>query len=28
MLRSVAGFKFLRKKWLFGGAKNEKWYSD
>lgn len=24
MLRSVAGFKFLRKKWLFGGAKNEK----
>ncbi len=22
MLRSVAGFKFLRKKWLFGGAKN------
>lgn len=24
MLRSVAGFKFLRKKWLFGGAKNDK----
>lgn len=24
MLRSVAGYKFLRKKWLFGGAKNEK----
>lgn len=24
MLRSAAGFKFLRKKWLFGGAKNEK----
>lgn len=24
MLRSVSGFKFLRKKWLFGGAKNEK----
>lgn len=23
MLRSVAGFKFLRKKWLFGGAKND-----
>ena len=24
MLRSIAGVKFLRKKWLFGGAKNEK----
>lgn len=24
MLRSVAGFKPLRKKWLFGGAKNDK----
>lgn len=24
MLRSVAGFKFMRKKWLFGGAKNGK----
>lgn len=24
MLRSAAGFKFLRKKWLFGGAKNDK----
>ena len=24
MLRSVAGFKFIRKKWLFGGAKNDK----
>ena len=24
MLRSVAGIKPLRKKWLFGGAKNEK----
>ena len=24
MLRSVAGFKFLRKKWVFGGAKNDK----
>ncbi|MEE1219329.1 MAG: protein translocase subunit SecD [Ruminococcus sp.] len=24
MLKSVAGFKFLRKKWLFGGAKNVK----
>jgi protein-export membrane protein SecD len=24
MLRSIAGFKPLRKKWLFGGAKNEK----
>ena len=24
MLRSVSGFKFLRKKWLFGGAKNDK----
>ena len=23
MLRSIAGFKPLRKKWLFGGAKNE-----
>lgn len=23
MLRSVSGFKFLRKKWLFGGAKND-----
>ena len=23
MLRSIAGFKFLRKKWLFGGAKND-----
>ncbi len=24
MLRSVAGFKFMRHKWLFGGAKNDK----
>lgn len=24
MLRGVAGIKFLRKKWFFGGAKNEK----
>lgn len=24
MLRSVAGFKFVRNKWLFGGAKNGK----
>ncbi|MCD8025746.1 MAG: protein translocase subunit SecD [Clostridiales bacterium] len=24
MLRSIAGYKCLRKKWLFGGAKNEK----
>lgn len=24
MLRSVAGFKFMRHKWLFGGAKNGK----
>ncbi len=23
MLKSVSGFKFLRKKWLFGGAKND-----
>ncbi len=24
MLRSIAGIKFLHKKWLFGGARNEK----
>ena len=24
MLRSVSGFKFVRHKWLFGGAKNDK----
>lgn len=24
MLRSVSGFKFMRHKWLFGGAKNDK----
>jgi protein-export membrane protein SecD len=24
MLKSIAGFKFARKKWLFGGAKNGK----